>query len=317
MGVLGVVMTGSVLRYAVRPGAVGSCRSGAGQGVGGAAADAGADALDVDRAGVGGLDLPGLDRQLQLQQALAEAVLRVQLHGVDPGEAGRAAPLAGLVGGGDHAVLADVAEAVGADAGADLLDAEAGGDELGPGGEVDAVEARPAHRRAGDAHVHLGGARLAQHPHQRPLGVAAHDRVVDNHQALAADDIAQGVELEPDAQLADGLARRDESAPDVGVLDQPLAVGDAGLLGVADRRGRAGLRRRHDHVGVDRVLPGQLPAYLDPGLVHAATVDRGVRAGEVDVLEDAALGLGLGEPARAQAVGVDRDQLAGLDLADH
>src|SRR6478735_4851970 len=101
MGVLGVVMTGSVLRYAVWPGAVGSCRSGAGQGVGGAAADAGADTLDVDGAGVGGLDLPGRDGQLQLQQALAEPVLRGQLDGVDPGEARRAQPLARLLGGGD------------------------------------------------------------------------------------------------------------------------------------------------------------------------------------------------------------------------
>jgi hypothetical protein len=63
---------------------------------------------------------------------------------------------------------------------------QAGGDQLGAAGEVDAVEARPLHRRAGDPHVHLGGARLAQHPHQRPLGVAPHDGVVDDDQPLAA-----------------------------------------------------------------------------------------------------------------------------------
>ena len=53
--------------------------------------------------------------------------------------------------------------------------------------------------------MHLGGARLAQHPHQRALGVAAHDRVVDDDEPLAADDLAQRVELEPDAELADRL----------------------------------------------------------------------------------------------------------------
>ena len=52
----------------------------------------------------------------------------------------------------------------------------------------------------------LGGAGLAQHPDERPLGVAAHDRVVDDDQALAGDDLAQRVELEPDAELADRLA---------------------------------------------------------------------------------------------------------------
>ena len=63
-------------------------------------------------------------------------------------------------------------------------------------------------------------------------------------------------------------------------------------------------------------LRGEPAADLHPGGVHAAAGDRGVRPGQVDVLEDAALGLGRGEARAAQAVGVDRQQLAGLDLAD-
>ena len=43
---------------------------------------------------------------------------------------------------------------------------------------------------------------------------------------------------------------------------------------------------------------------------------QGVGAGEVDELEEAALGRGLGEAAGAQAVLVDGDHLARLDLAD-
>ena len=54
--------------------------------------------------------------------------------------------------------------------------------------------------------MHLERAGLAQHPHDRALGVAAHDRVVDDHEPLAPDDVAQRVELEPDAELPDGLA---------------------------------------------------------------------------------------------------------------
>lgn len=34
--------------------------------------------------------------------------------------------------------------------------------------------------------------RLAEHPDQGPLGVAAHDRVVDDDQALALDDFLEG-----------------------------------------------------------------------------------------------------------------------------
>ena len=81
--------------------------------------------------------------------------------------------------------------------------------------------------------------------------------------------------------------------------------------------GCAGLGHGHHQVGVDRELARQLAAHLDAGLVDAATGDGGVGAGEVDVLEHAALGLGLGEVVGAQAVLVDDEQLAGLDLAYH
>jgi hypothetical protein len=47
----------------------------------------------------------------------------------------------------------------------------------------------------------------------------------------------------------------------------------------------------------------------------SGTGDRGVRPGQVRVLEQAALGGRLGEPLRTQPVRVDRDQLARLDLA--
>ncbi|MPM63467.1 hypothetical protein SDC9_110347 [bioreactor metagenome] len=162
----------------------------------------------------------------------------------------------------------------------------------------------------------LGRAGLAQHPDQRPLGVAAHDRVVDDDQALALDHVAQRVELQPDAELADGLGRLDERTSHVVVLDQALGVADAGFLGVADRGGHTGGRHRHHQVGLDRVLAGQRPADLDPGGVHRAAEDGGVGAGDVDVLEDAALPPDVGEPGRAQAVGIDRDALPRLDLAD-
>ena len=92
--------------------------------------------------------------------------------------------------------------------------------QLGPGGEVDSVEARPFHRRRRDPDVYLDRPGLAQHAHDGPLGVAAHDRVVHDHNAFAAHGVAQRVQLEPDAQLPDGLRGLDEGAPHVGVLHQ-------------------------------------------------------------------------------------------------
>ena len=165
--------------------------------------------------------------------------------------------------------------------------------------------------------MHLEGAGLAEHPDLGALGVAAHDRVVDDDQLLATDHVLEGVELEPDAELAQGLAGLDEGAADVGVLDEALAEGDAALLGVPGGRRGARLGDRHHQVGLDRELAGQLAAHLDAGGVHGLAGDRGVGAGEVDVLEDAALARRLREPVGTQPVLVDRDQLAGLDLADH
>ena len=45
----------------------------------------------------------------------------------------------------------------------------------------------------------LGGAGLAQHVHDLAGRVAAHDRVVDDDQPLAGDDLRERVELEPQA----------------------------------------------------------------------------------------------------------------------
>ena len=161
----------------------------------------------------------------------------------------------------------------------------------------------------------LGGAGLAQHPHQGPLGVAAHDGVVDDDEALALDDLAQGVELEADAELAQGLGGLDEGAPHVGVLHQALPVGDAGGLGVADGGGGARLGGGDDEVGFHRVLAGQGRSHLVARGDDAAPGDAGVGAGQVDVLEDAAGPAGGGETRGAHTVLVDFDELAGLDLA--
>ena len=108
----------------------------------------------------------------------------------------------------------------------------------------------------------------------------------------------------------------DERTADVGVLHQAGAVRDAAGLGVADGGGGAGLRGRYDQVGVGRGLLGELAAHLDAGEVDVPAGDVGVGAGQVDVLEDTALGLCFRESGGAQAVLVDGDDLARLDLAD-
>src|SRR5262249_35734742 len=72
----------------------------------------------------------------------------------------------------------EVGERVGVELVGYLLDRAAVGDHLLAGGHVDAVMARIADWRRGDAKVDLAGACVAQHADDLTGGVAAHHRVV-------------------------------------------------------------------------------------------------------------------------------------------
>ena len=201
-----------------------------------------------------------LRRQLQLHEAL-------RLERVDAREAGVAVAVVGLQSP-HHGIDREEGERVGADVLADLLDALLCGDQLLARRHVDAHVAGVGDRRAGDPHVDLGRAGVAQHLHEWARGGAAHDRVVDHHDPLAEEVVAERVELHRHAGIAQLLRRLDEGPPDVAVLDQALGVGDPGFLGVPDRVGGARVGHRHDEVGLDRRLAGQLAAESLAGRVH-------------------------------------------------
>src|SRR5680860_223327 len=218
-------------RHGAQHGAQHGGDSGSGERVGGSAGESHADPFGVPAALLWRVLHP---RQGHLEEVLAEQLPVGKVDGVLAAETGGAKPVSRLRGRLDHGVLTDVAEAVRADARRDLVDAETGGDQLRPAGEVDAVETGPAHRRGGDPHVDLGGTCLAQHPDLGTLGVPANDRVVDDHQLLAPDNVLESVQLEPDPELAQRLAGLDERAADVRVLDETHPVGDTTGLGVPD-----------------------------------------------------------------------------------
>src|SRR5205823_9874829 len=113
----------------------------------------------------------------------------------------------------------------------------------------------------------------------------AHDAVVDEGDALAAQHLGQRVELDVDANLALLLLWLDERSTDVAVLDQPLAVRQTRRAGKTDRRGRGRVGHRHDEIGLDGMLAGERLAHPLARGVHKLTIEQAVRSGEVDELE--------------------------------
>ena len=83
-----------------------------------------------------------------------------------------------------------------------------------------------------------------------------------------AGDLGERVELQPDALAAQLLVGLDERAPDVAVLDQPLAERDPERAREADRGGRARVGDRQHEIGVDRRLRGEPLAHAHARAVH-------------------------------------------------
>src|SRR2546426_9092875 len=177
--------------------------------------------------------------------------------------------LVGVAGGTERSALTDravhpferqIAERVGADVAADLVDTVRRGDELRAARRIDAVVAGADGRRTGDAHVHLARPGRTDHRDDLPAGGAPHDRVVDQHHSLVLQERAHRVQLQLHAEMADGLARLDEGAPDVVVSHQTELQRDLRLLREPERRVDARVGDRHHHVGVHRLLAGEHPS---------------------------------------------------------
>jgi hypothetical protein len=83
----------------------------------------------------------------------------------------------------------------------------------------------------------LAGAGLAHHLHDLEAGRAAHDRIVNQDDALAPDQRRIGVVFQFDAKVADLVARLDEGAADIVGADDAELERDAALLGEARAAG--------------------------------------------------------------------------------
>mmetsp|Transcript_15957 Transcript_15957/g.49680 ORF Transcript_15957/g.49680 Transcript_15957/m.49680 type:complete len:396 (-) Transcript_15957:677-1864(-) len=200
-------------------------------------------------------------------------------------------------------------------------------DQLRLGRDVNAVDVREADGRRGGREEDLGRARVTCHLHDLLGGRAAHDRVVDEQHILALKLALDRVELDAHTLLARGLARHDEGARDVPVLDEALTVRPAELVGERER-GRA-RRVGHGYDDVD-LLPrvrvealdalSEHRAHAQARLVHGHAVHHRVGPRKVDVLEEAraetCAGHTLARERRPAALW-EEDGFARRDVADN
>ena len=163
---------------------------------------------------------------------------------------------------------------------------------------------------------------LLQHAHNLLRGGAAHDRVVDEHDALPGHNLPDRIQLHLHAEVADGLLRLDERPPDVVIADQSELERNAGFLRVAERGEEAGIGDGNDDIRVHWMLARKLCSEALPGLSDVGAEDDGVGPREVDVLEDAprlALRGELMDHAKCGGGGgatLHHHDLAGTNLAD-
>src|SRR5699024_9046084 len=119
-------------------------------------------------------------------------------------------------------------------------------------GRVDAVKTRPFCRRRADAKVNLGDARVAEHPHDLAARCPAHDRIIDDGDALPGEQLTDGVELQTHAEIPDALLRLDEGAADIMRADDAKLKGPVALFGVSERRRDAAIGDGHDDIDICR-----------------------------------------------------------------
>ncbi len=145
-------------------------------------------------------------------------------------------------------------------------------------GRIHAVVAGRNRRRAADAHVHFRRTRFAHHAHDLAAGRAAHDRIVHEHDALAAQKFRHGIELQLHAEIADRLLRLDERAAHIMVADEAHAKRHAGFLRISYRGGHARIGHGHDDVGRNVVFARQHAAQHFAALLDHAAEHETVRA---------------------------------------
>ena len=130
--------------------------------------------------------------------------------------------------------------------------------------------------------------RFAHHPDDFAGSGAADDRIVDQHDTFAGDQLAHRIELDPHAKIPDLLLRLNKGTSHVVVADEPELEGDARGPAETESGEKAAVGHWHHQVGRRRLLLGERFSHLGSYLRHRIPEEPTVRPGEIDVFESAA-----------------------------
>ena len=118
-------------------------------------------------------------------------------------------------------------------------------------------------------------------------GCPANDGVVHQHHPLSIEQAANGVQLQLDTEITDGLAGLDERPADVVVADEAEPERDAGFIRVADGGGNARVGHGHHQVRLHGMLAGEQPPQHLAARLHGTAENDAVRTRKVNVFENA------------------------------
>ena len=158
------------------------------------------------------------------------------------------------VAGGEHSLVREECERVGADELAHLIHVITVADKFLRRMYIYTIITCVLQRSTCDSYVNLGCTCLTKHLHDLERSRTTDDGVIHEHYPLSFHDRPYRRELHLHTLLTERLGRKDECTADVLVLDKSHLVRKSAGLGITLRSRKAGIRHTYYNVSLDRRL---------------------------------------------------------------
>ncbi|MNK87636.1 hypothetical protein D3C87_1075760 [compost metagenome] len=166
--------------------------------------------------------------------------------------------------------------------------------------------------------MHLGCPCFTQQVDDPPGRGPAHDGVIDHDHSHAFNHAAYRTKLHLHTLLAQLLARLNERASGVLVLNEPKLIRYTCLLRITDRRRDTRIRHASNDVRIHEGFLGHTAAHSFAGRVKIRSIQVTVRSGKINIFHRAQrLALRLCKTILMQSILVQHEHFPRLDVADN